>query len=255
MKISDLDRSNKLFIPYFPMGYPDLPTSIDVLEALAKNGADILEIGMSFSDPLADGPVIQHATQVALSNGVTIEKTLQAVATLRHRGVTIPLVLMGYYNPLLAFGLKRFVERIRAVDIAGLIIPDLPLEEADDLLAVLGDIPLIQMVAPTTPKDRIAELAKNAGLFIYLVSITGITGSGSSFALNLPDLIAEIRQHSDLPICIGFGIDSAQKASQTATLADGVIVGTHVIKAIGGSNDPVMVATTLAREFRVALKG
>jgi tryptophan synthase alpha chain len=162
---------------------------------------------------------------------------------------------MGYYNPLLALGLKRFVERIRAVDIAGLIIPDLPLEEADDLLAVLGDIPLIQMVAPTTPKDRIAELAKNAGGFIYLVSITGITGSGSSFALNLPDLIAEIRQHSDLPICIGFGIDSAQKASQTAILADGVIVGTHVIKAIGGSNDPVMVATTLAREFRVALKG
>lgn len=255
MKISELDRNHKFFVPYFPLGYPNLETSIDVIEALAKNGADILEIGMSFSDPLADGPVIQHATQIALSNGITIEKTLQAVATLRGRGVTIPLVLMGYYNPLLAFGLKRFVERIRAIDIAGLIIPDLPLEEAEDLLAVLGDIPLILMVAPTTPKERIAELAHNAGGFIYLVSITGITGSGSSFALNLPDLIAEIRQHSDLPICIGFGIDSAQKAAQTADLADGVIVGTHVIKAIGESDDPVGVATALAREFRSALRG
>lgn len=254
MKISQLDRSHKFFVPYFPLGYPTIETSIDVIEALANNGADIVEIGMSFSDPLADGPVIQQATQVALSNGVTIEKTLQAVATLRQRGVSIPLVLMGYYNPLLAFGLKRFIDRIRAVEIAGLIIPDLPMEEAADLLALLGDIPLIQMVAPTTPKERIAELAKNAGGFIYLVSITGITGSGSSFALNLPDLIAEIRQHTDLPICIGFGIDSAQKAAQTAALGDGVIVGTHVINAIGGSADPVRAATTLAREFTEALR-
>ena len=248
-------QSRKLFIPYFPLGYPSLEASIDVIEALAKNGADIVEIGMSFSDPLADGPVIQQATQIALEQGITLEKTLQAVETLRNRQVNTPLVLMGYYNPLLAFGLARFMQRCRQLQIAGLIIPDLPIEEADELRAELGDIPLIQMIAPTTPADRIADLAPAAGGFIYLVSITGITGSGNSFSTALPQLIAEIRVHSSLPVCIGFGINSTQKAQEMSALADGVIVGTHLIREIGKSPSPALAAASLARQFRAALGG
>ena len=250
-----IPHNRKLFIPYFPFGYPTLPTSIDVIEALAKNGADVIEIGMSFSDPLADGPVIQQATQTALNNGATIAKTLEAVHTLRKRGVTTPLVLMGYYNPLLAFGLDHFVKECRAGQIAGLIIPDLPIEEADELRSRLGDLPLIQMIAPTTPTERIAELAPVAGGFIYLVSITGITGSGNSFSTALPALIAQIREYCNLPVCIGFGINSTQRAVEMAQLADGVIVGTHLVKAVGNSDNPAETAANIAHEFRSALDG
>ncbi len=245
--------SRKLFIPYFPMGYPTIETSIDVIEALAKNGADIIEIGMSFSDPLADGPVIQQATQTALEQGITLEKTLESIAILRDRGVITPLVLMGYYNPLLAYGLDRFMKRCRQLQIVGLIIPDLPIEESGELRAELEDIPLIQMIAPTTPNDRIAELAPTAGGFIYLVSITGITGSGNSFSSALPNLIAAIRTHTSLPICIGFGINSTQKAKEMGSMADGVIVGSHLIREIGSSPAPAMAAAALARQFRAAL--
>ena len=250
-----IPRNRKLFIPYFPFGYPTLPTSIDVIEALAKNGADVIEIGMSFSDPLADGPVIQQATQTALNNGATIAKTLEAVHILRKRGVNTPLVLMGYYNPLLAFGLDLFVRECHAGQIAGLIIPDLPIEEAEELRSCLGEIPLIQMIAPTTPAERIAELAPAAGGFIYLVSITGITGSGNSFSTALPELISQIRQHSKLPVCIGFGINNTQRAIEMAQLADGVIVGTHLVKAVGNSTNPTETAAQIAREFRAALDG
>src|SRR5688572_13845986 len=123
--------SKPIFMPYFPLGYPDLATSIDVIEALAKNGADLIEVGLSFSDPLADGPVIQKATQVALENGITIKKSLAAVAELRKRGVTIPLILMGYYNPMLAYGLEKFVRDASEAGADGIIVPDLPMEESE----------------------------------------------------------------------------------------------------------------------------
>ena len=248
-------QNRKLFNPYFPFGYPTLPASVDVIEALAKNGADVIEIGMSFSDPLADGPVIQQATQAALNNGVTIAKTFAAVKELRQRGVETPLVLMGYYNPLLAYGLKKFVADCQAVQIAGLIIPDLPIEEAGELRAVLGDIPLIQMIAPTTPPDRIAELAANAGGFIYLVSFAGITGSGHQFSQALPALITEIRKHTKLAVCIGFGVNSTQKAVEMAAMADGVFVGTHLVREAGTAANPAETAARIAREFRAALDG
>ncbi len=129
-RLEDAFRNKPIFMPYYPLGYPELGTSIDVIEALARNGADLMEVGLSFSDPLADGPVIQKATQIALENGITVQKSLQAVAELRRRGVQIPLVLMGYYNPMLAYGLERFVNEARSAGADGFIIPDLPLEEA-----------------------------------------------------------------------------------------------------------------------------
>src|SRR5512145_1124522 len=137
-RIEEAFKNKPIFMPYFPFGYPDLDTSIDVIEALAKNGADLIEVGLSFSDPLADGPVIQHATQIALEKGITVKKSLEAVKELRNRGVDIPLILMGYYNPMLAYGLEKFVRDAEESGADGFIIPDLPMEEADEFVVATG---------------------------------------------------------------------------------------------------------------------
>lgn len=142
-RIENAFKNKPIFMPYFPLGYPDLETSVNVIEALAKNGADLIEVGLSFSDPLADGPVIQQATQAALEKGITVKKSLEAVKELRSRGVTIPLILMGYYNPMLAYGLEKFIRGAKDAGADGFIIPDLPLEEAEEFTSVAGDMPLI----------------------------------------------------------------------------------------------------------------
>src|SRR5574342_377256 len=161
-RIDKAFRNKPIFMPYFPLGYPDLDTSIDVIEAMAKNGADLMEVGLSFSDPLADGPVIQHATQIALEQGITDKKSLEAVKELRGRGVDIPLILMGYYNPMLAYGLDKFVHDAVDVGIDGFIVPDLPREESDEFEKVAGDLPLIRMLAPTSSPERMERIARNA---------------------------------------------------------------------------------------------
>ena len=241
-------------MPYFPLGYPDLETSIDVIEALAKNGADLIEVGLSFSDPLADGPVIQKATQIALEKGITIKKSLAAVAELRKRGVTIPLILMGYFNPMLAYGLKKFVHDAREAGADGFIIPDLPLEEASEFRSLVGDMPLIQMLAPTSPNERMESIARNAKGFIYLVSVTGVTGARISISDGLGDLIARVREHTSAPVCVGFGIGTPEQARQVGALADGVIVGSACVKTIGESDHPVDAARQFAGKFREALE-
>jgi tryptophan synthase alpha chain len=268
-RITTAFKNKPIFMPYFPLGYPELGTSVDVIEALAKNGADLIEVGLSFSDPLADGPVIQKATQVALEKGVTIRKSLEAVKELRTRGVEIPLVLMGYYNPMLAYGLERFVcESVdRGVD--GFIVPDLPVEEAEEFISALNGatasetstcsplsaMPLIQMLAPTTPPERMERIARNAKGFIYLVSVTGVTGERKSISEDLGDLIRRVREHTSLPVCVGFGISTPEQARLVGALADGVIVGTACVKTIGGSETPVETAKRFAVEFREALTG
>ena len=242
-----------IFMPYFPLGYPDLDTSIDVIEALAKNGADLIEVGLSFSDPLADGPVIQKATQVALEHGITVRKSLAAVVELRRRGVTIPLILMGYFNPMLAYGLEKFVRDAREAGADGFIIPDLPLEEASEFEALAGDMPLIQMLAPTSPNERMESIARNAKGFIYLVSVTGVTGARASISDGLGDLIARVRERTSVPVCVGFGIGTPGQAAQVGALADGVIVGSACVKAIEGSELPVKAAGQFAKSFAEAL--
>lgn len=246
-------------MPYFPLGYPDLDTSIDVIEALAKNGADLIEVGLSFSDPLADGPVIQHATQIALEKGITVKKSLEAVKELRNRGVDIPLILMGYYNPMLAYGLERFVRDAAEAGADGFIVPDLPMEEAEEFMSVVGadgrpPLPLIQMLAPTTPPERMEMIARNAKGFIYLVSVTGITGERKSLAEGLGDLIANVREHTSVPVCVGFGISTPEQAKEVGQMADGVVVGTACVRTIGGSEKPVDAAREFARSFREALE-
>lgn len=243
-----------IFMPYFPLGYPDLATSIDVIEALAKNGADLIEVGLSFSDPLADGPVIQHATQIALEKGITIKKSLEAVKELRTRGVDIPLILMGYYNPMLAYGLERFVNDACDAGADGFIIPDLPTEESMEFEDVTGDLPLVRMLAPTSSPERMETIARSAKGFIYLVSVIGITGERKSLAEGLADLIAQVRDHTSVPVCVGFGIGTPEQAKEVGKMADGVIVGTACVRTIGGSETPVETAKQFALAFHNALK-
>ncbi|MCC6500819.1 MAG: tryptophan synthase subunit alpha [Anaerolineales bacterium] len=278
-RIENAFKNKPIFMPYFPLGYPDLDTSIDVIEALAKNGADLIEVGLSFSDPLADGPVIQHATQIALERGITVKKSLEAVKELRQRGVDIPLVLMGYYNPMLAYGLQNFVRDAAEAGADGFIVPDLPMEESEEFENALGklggrvdgdgfryatnatqpppsyrDHPLIQMLAPTTPPERMEKIARNAQGFIYLVSVTGITGVRKSLAEGLGELIARVREHTSVPVCVGFGISVPEQAKEVGKMADGVIVGTACVRMIGGSENPVEAARELTRRFREALR-
>jgi len=253
-RLTQAFKNKPVFMPYYPVGYPKLSTSIDVLEALAKNGADIIEVGLSFSDPLADGPVIQKATQIALEKGVTTRQVIEAVAELRRRGVTIPLILMGYYNPMLAYGLEKFICDAREAGADGFIIPDLPPEEAGEFLAVLGDMPLVTMLAPTTPPERMETIAPNAQGFIYLVSVTGVTGARSSIAEGLAELVARVREHTSAPVCVGFGIGTPEQAKAVGAVADGVIVGSACVKAIGESPNPVETAKQFAGSFHKAMK-
>jgi tryptophan synthase alpha chain len=252
-RIENAFKNKPIFMPYFPLGYPDLETSIDVIEALAKNGADLIEVGLSFSDPLADGPVIQKATQIALEKGITVKKSLAAVAELRKRGVTIPLILMGYFNPMLAYGLEKFVHDAREAGVDGFIIPDLPPEEAGEFVSLVGDMPLIQMLSPTSPDERMESIARNANGFIYLVSVTGVTGARTSISDGLGNLIARVREHTSTPVCVGFGISTPKQARQVGALADGVIVGSACVKTIGSSEIPIETAKQFAGEFRDAL--
>src|ERR1041384_4490991 len=238
-RIANAFKNKPIFMPYFPLGYPDLEISMDVIEALAKNGADLIEVGLSFSDPLADGPLIQKATQVALEKGITVKKSLEAVRELRQRGVTIPLVLMGYFNPMLAYGLEKFVCDAMEAGVDGFIVPDLPVEEAEEFDSILvgtaGRPALIPMIAPTTPNERMERIARNARGFIYLVSVTGVTGERKSITDGLADLIYRVRQHTHAPVCVGFGIGTPEQAREVGTMADGAIVGTACVRAIGGS--------------------
>lgn len=260
-RIEEAFKNKPIFMPYFPLGYPDLDTSIDVIEALAKNGADLIEVGLSFSDPLADGPVIQKATQIALEKGITVKKSLEAVKEIRKRGVTIPLILMGYFNPMLAYGLEKFIHDARDAGADGFIVPDLPLEEAEEFSVALSGaageveaLPLIQMLAPTTPSERMEAIARNAKGFIYLVSVTGVTGARTSISDELGELINRVREHTFAPVCVGFGIGTPEQAKQVGKLADGVIVGSACVKTIGTSQKPVEAAKQFAAEFRSALR-
>ena len=247
------------FMPYYPLGFPTPEISVDVIEALAKHGADLIEVGLPFSDPLADGPVIQHATQIALRQGMTVSKALRAMGDLRARGVTIPLVLMGYYNPLLAYGLERLARDAAAAGADGFIVPDLPPEEAAEFEAASAPLPQIRMVAPTTPDKRLRRVLQGAQGFVYLVSLTGVTGARQELSEGLGDFVARVRAEqtrhgAPLPLCVGFGISTPEQARAVGELADGVIVGSACVKAIGESAAPVQTAIEFARAFKAALK-
>lgn len=253
-RLDDAFKNKPIFMPYFPLGYPDLETSLDVLEALATHGADLIEVGLSFSDPLADGPIIQKATQKALEGGITVAKALAGITELRRRGVTIPLVLMGYFNPMLAYGLEKFVHDAGEAGVDGFIIPDLPPEESAEFALIAQTLPQITMLAPTTPDERMEMIARGAKGFIYLVSVTGVTGARTGLPEGLAELVERVRKHTSVPVCVGFGIGTPEQAQAVGAVADGVIVGSACVRTIGESATPLETARQFARSFKAALR-
>jgi tryptophan synthase alpha chain len=221
-------------MPYVTVGFPERESTLALIPALEAAGASLFELGMPFSDPLADGATIQRATQRAIENGVNLAYCLETVAALRAQGVQAPLLLMGYYNPLLRFGLERANSELAAAGGDGWIIPDMPPEEAAELQAAAQrhDLDLIMFVAPTTSEERIARIAARASGFIYVVSLTGVTGARQHIAANLSDVLARVRRHTDLPIVVGFGISTPEHIAEVARNADGAIVGSALISRL-----------------------
>jgi tryptophan synthase alpha chain len=240
------------FLPYFPVGYPTYAECLDIIEAVAGVGVDGFEIGMPFSDPLADGPTIQAATQVALENGVTVRRCLDAVRELRGRGIRQPMLMMGYLNPILAYGPERFVQDTKTAGADGLIVPDLPPEEADllETACAKNGLALVFFLAPTSRTERIALVGARASGFVYMVSVTGVTGARTSLPPDLTDFIKRVRAQTDKPLVLGFGISQPEQARMMNDLTDGFIVGSALVRA-GGSG--VEAARELASRLRRAL--
>jgi tryptophan synthase alpha chain len=226
-------KGQKALIPYVSCGDPSLEFTEQLVLKLVEAGADLVELGVPYSDPVADGPTIQKASQRALAGGITLEKIFQLAARLRSRMET-PLILMTYYNPIYRFGLERFVSRAQEAGIDGLIVPDLPPEEARILKQITdpAEIDLIFLAAPTSTAERMEKIAALARGFIYCVSVTGVTGSRENIASGLEAFLAQIRSHTDLPLAVGFGIKSPETAGKAAAIADGVIVGSSLIERI-----------------------
>lgn len=223
----------KALITYISAGDPDLAATRELVLSMEKNGADIIELGIPYSDPVADGPVIQRASLRALQNGITIEAVFGLTASLR-QATSIPLILMVYYNSILQYGERQFLEQCRKTGIDGLIVPDLPLEESEELrlAAELYGLDVIMLVAPTTPPERISRIADASRGFLYCVSVTGVTGTQDELDSGLGGFLGMVRSRTELPLAVGFGISTPEQAGQAAQLADGVIVGSAVIQTV-----------------------
>jgi len=244
---------HKALIAYIMAGYPSTESTLKTIQLLEKSGADIIEIGIPFSDPLADGATIQNAAFHALNNGITVKKCMEITRSLKGK-TNIPLVFMTYYNPILNFGVKEFCKECAASNISGLIIPDLPPDEAAELeqAAVKSGLDLIFLVTPNTLPDRIKLIAEKSHGFIYMVSVTGITGARKDLPSYLASFVKRIRKITDKPLCIGFGISTAEQAASAASLADGVIMGSKIVQLMGQSSSGEKLGRFI-KEIRNAL--
>ena len=231
-KIKDAFKNGKAFIPFITCGDPDLATTAAAVRAAVANGADLIELGIPFSDPTAEGPVIQAANIRALSGGVKTNKIFDLVRELR-TDVSVPMVFMTYANVVFSYGAERFIATCAAIGIDGLILPDIPYEEKDEFLPLCRQygVDLISLIAPTS-ENRIGMIAKEAEGFIYLVSSLGVTGERSEINTDLKTIVGIIRQHTDVPCAIGFGISTPGQAKKMADLSDGAIVGSAIIKLL-----------------------
>lgn len=225
-------EGGKAFIPFVTCGDPDLETTAKIVREMAANGADLIELGIPFSDPTAEGPVIQGANIRALSGGVTTDKIFDFVRELR-KDVSVPLVFMTYANVVFSYGAERFIGTCRQIGIDGLILPDLPYEEKDEFLPVCRKygVDLISLIAPTSA-DRAAMIAKDADGFIYIVSSLGVTGERSQITTDISKLVSVIRENTSIPCAVGFGISTPEQAKSMSQYADGVIVGSAIVRKI-----------------------
>ncbi len=240
-------------MPYLMGGYPDLDTSRRIGEAAAAAGADMLELGIPFSDPLADGPVIHDAATHALAGGASVAGVLDVAAAL---APLVPVIVMSYVNILLAAGVDRFLERLAECQVSGLIVPDLPLEEDDAVAsaATAVGVALVPLVAPTTPDARLAAIGERARGFMYVVSVTGTTGERGTAASSVGPLLARAHAHTAVPVALGFGISTpAQAAAAAEAGADGVIVGSRLVRAAGEGADGASAVGRLVADFAAAL--
>jgi tryptophan synthase alpha chain len=224
-------EGKKAFVAYVMAGDPDYETSLEIVKALPGAGVDIIELGMPFTDPMADGPTIQLAGQRALDGGQTLEKTLQIARELRKDNDTTPIVMMGYYNPIYSRGVDRFLVDAKAAGIDGLIVVDLPPEEDDELCipAQKAGLNFIRLATPTTDDKRLPKVLQNTSGFVYYVSITGITGAAAAEAADVAPEVARIKSQTDLPVIVGFGIRTPETSREIASVADGCVVGSAIV--------------------------
>jgi tryptophan synthase alpha chain len=229
-------RLNKrsAFIPYITAGDPDIELSQMILESLPLGGADIIEIGMPFSDPMADGPSIQESSLRSLNNGHDMNKTLMMIERFRIKDKETPIVLMGYFNPILQFGIKSFINRCEKVGVDGLIVVDLPIEHSDEVCipAQKSGIDFINFITPTTNKERLKQILNVSSGFLYFVSIAGITGTKAPDNKIIEELIKNVKQNTDLPIGVGFGIKSSSQVEEISNFSDAIVVGSAIVNEI-----------------------
>lgn len=231
-RITEAFKNNKAFIPFITGGDPDIETTEKLILAMAKEGADLIEIGIPFSDPVAEGIVIQQADERALKSGCTTDKLFDMVSRVRQK-TDVPLLFMTYLNPVYTYGKEKFMKRCAECGIDGIIVPDMPFEEKGELAEVckLNNIDLISMIAPSS-QERITLIAKEAEGFIYCVSSLGVTGVRSHITTDIGKMVEEIREVTDIPCAVGFGISTPEQARSIAALSDGVIVGSRIVKLI-----------------------
>ena len=254
------ESNSKAFVAFVSAGDPDPATSLKIMHGLPGAGADIIELGMPFTDPMADGPSIQASSQRALKAGMTLKGTLDMVRQFRTDNDETPIVLMGYYNPVYIFGVDAFIHDAKQAGVDGLIIVDLPPEEDEELCipALNAGLNFIRLATPTTDDARLPEVLANTSGFVYYVSITGITGSASPERNVVEEAVARVKRHTDLPVAVGFGIRTAERAEAIASVADGAVVGSALVDVIAESLDsngrtsPETVTETLKKAQELA---
>ena len=225
-------------IPYIPVGYPDIETTFNIVKRFDRLGAPAVELGVPFSDPLADGVTIQKASQAALENGVNLHDCIQLAARLRSDGVTVPIILMGYYNPIYHYGVEKCVKDSQASGVNGFIIPDLPYEESGLMWKYTEDygMALVPLIALTSSEERISVACTRASGFLYCVSITGVTGARSELEIApLNKMVQRVRRNSDLPIAVGFGVSTRKQVEDLCSVADAVVVGSAFVQTVDGA--------------------
>lgn len=240
-KFADLkSQGKKAFVAYVMAGDPDFDTSLEVVRGLPGAGVDIIELGLPFTDPMADGSAIQLAGQRALEGGMTLDKTLALAAAFREQDDTTPIVLMGYYNPIYSMGVEKFLTEAKNAGIDGLIVVDLPPEEDIELCLPAQDAGLnfIRLATPTTDDKRLPRVVQNTSGFVYYVSITGITGSAEANAADVSPEVKRIQKASGLPVIVGFGVNTPEKACAIAEVADGVVIGSAIVNRIANGDSP-----------------
>lgn len=251
-------EGKKALIAYLTAGYPNLQKTKEIIKGLDKAGVDILEIGVPFSDPTADGPIIQAASHEALKNGATLIDIIDMIEDIR-RFCEIPVVLFGYYNPILSYGNERFAERAKTAGVDGILVVDLPPEESGELRKYTdrSGIDFISLIAPTTPSERIARISKGASGFLYYISITGVTGTAKPQVSDIRKEMERIRGITALPVVVGFGISTQKQAGEIAPCADGIVIGSafvQLIKENSERDDLVEIVSDYARKIKEAVQ-